>query len=538
MPSAVHVANQLAELDLATLTELVEARPNGLGKQHDLHDLADALLTTESISAALRSLSRESLGTIRNGVADDYVRRLALAAPDGSVYPEVTTLLPAIIDRTVPDEPLPVPTDASTLLHTVVALRDVIEWASAEPIAMSATGGLLKADEKALAHELVIPEREVATIVWMAESAGLARNIDRKLRATPLGISLRDDLAELWRRAAAITLSQLPASVRGAMRAAGRIDPDFCDWSWPLRGTNESARLDSVHRAAELLGLVSGATTELGRALLTGDTAGVDSVLETSLPALVETVYVLDDLSIIAPGPITSATAQFLDSLSSIETRGLAAKRRLDATRILRAMASGESVESLTSELAAHSLTPLTSAVTSTVNDIATNTRFVSLNGTGTDTAAKASHSELGTMLLTDPRLQRLAPVKVDDVTVLYGASRDRVETALVEGRYTVVAPDRSVPLADSPQPAPLVELAERLHETGLGSSHLERALMVAGKSRSRVTIVVKTGDDLRTITMEPRQVANGRVRGLDTGSDVERTLPISAIVELTAVGE
>jgi hypothetical protein len=39
-------------------------------------------------------------------------------------------------------------------------------------------------------------------------------------------------------------------------------------------------------------------------------------------------------------------------------------------------------------------------------------------------------------------------------------------------------------------------------------------------------------------MTIEPRQVANGRVRGLDTGSDVERTLPISAIIELTAVGE
>jgi hypothetical protein len=61
---------------------------------------------------------------------------------------------------------------------------------------------------------------------------------------------------------------------------------------------------------------------------------------------------------------------------------------------------------------------------------------------------------------------------------------------------------------------------------------------MVAGKARTRVTLVIETGTGPRTITLEPRQVANGRVRGLDTSSDVERTLPISAILELKPAGE
>jgi hypothetical protein len=160
------------------------------------------------------------------------------------------------------------------------------------------------------------------------------------------------------------------------------------------------------------------------------------------------------------------------------------------------------------------------------------------LNGTGTDTGAKASHAELGEMLLTDPRLQRLAPIKVDDFSVLYGASRLRVETALAETRYTVVtpAPERVTVAPDSP--TKLLELVRHLHETGLGSSQLERALLTAGKSRSTVTLLVETSTGNRTITLEPRHVANGRVRGLDTVADVERTLPISAIIELLAVGE
>lgn len=538
MPSAVHVADQLSQLSHTELAELLRARPSGLGRQHDLHDLAETLLGSDSISAALRSLSRESLAHLRAGEADAYAQQLVLAGPGGTVFPEVQKLLPEVPDAALPAEPMVEATDASTLLHSVVALRDVLAWVMADPIPMSATGGILKADEKALATELVLPENEVTTVVWLAEAAGLARNVDRRLRATPLGASLTDDLPGLWRAAMAAVLAQFPQSVRGAVRAAGRLDPDFCQWAWPLRSNADASRLSFVQQAANMLGLVSGATTELGKAVLAGDDDVIGAHLDKALPALVDTVYVLDDLSVIAPGPITRATAELLDSMTVIEARGLAAKRRLDATRILRAMATGETVESLTTALANHSLTPLTSAVTSTIADIATNTRYVSLNGTGTDTAAKASHAELGAMLLTDPRLQRLAPVKVDDFTVLYGASRERVETALVEGRYTVVAPERAVPLADDLGPSAIDELAERLYEAGLGSSHLERALVVAGRSKSRVTLVVETSDGPRTMTIEPRQVANGRVRGLDTGSDVERTLPISAIIELTAVGE
>ena len=534
MPSAVHVANRLSELTVSELTELLEARPYQLGRQHDLHDVADTLLTAESIAPTLRSLSRESLLSL-SGVADDVTRGLMLAGQDGTTYPEVTALLPALIDNAIPAAPAAKNTDASTLVHTVVAIRDLIDWTELEPIPMSATGIVLKSEEKLLASELVIPETEVHAVVWMAIRAGLVRIVDRQLRVTSRGLSLRDDMSALWTAAVTATMESLGRSVRDSINIHSRLDAGFLDWAWPLRDANASTVLEFVCRSLDMLGLVAGATTKLGHAVLSNDKATVNGL---EFPALVGSVYVLDDLSIIAPGPVTTATTKILDTISTVETRALGAKRRLNAARILRSIAHGETVESLTESLARVSLTPLTPAVTSTITDIATNTRFVALNGTGTDTAAKASHPELGTMLLTDPRLQRLAPVFVDATTVLYGASRERVETALVEGRYTVVTPHRAVPIADDAPPSAIRTLAESLAETGLGSTHLERALMVAGKARSRVTVVIETGTGQREITLEPRHVANGRVRGLDTGSDVERTFPISAIVELKAVGE
>lgn len=538
MPSAVHVANQLAELSLTELTALLLARPQNMGRQRDLHDVADALLTSDSVVTALRGLSRVSLASLGLGRADADAIGLMLADADGTPYPEVLAQLPAIDNSPLPAEPGTAPTNASAMLQTVGAIRDLLAWINDDPLPMSATGGVLKAEEKLLAQGLVIPESEAHVVVWMAERAGFARTVDRKLRITSTGLAAIDNLGELWAATVASVLSELPPTILNQIRGARRLDRTFVEWAWPLRDSGGTRTLDVVLRAAEMLGLVAGATTDCGRAVLMGDESALSTICATAFPPLLESVYVLDDLSIIAPGPLSTATATALDTVSSVEARGLASKRRLDASKILRSVTSGVTVDALLETIAAHSLTPLTPAVESTVKDIATNTRFVALNGTGTDTAARASHPELGELLLNDPRLQRLAPVGVDTVTVLYGASQDRVEAALIDGRYTVVTADRSVPIADTAPPSPLVDLAEELHGVGLGSSHLERALLVAGKARARVTLVVETGTGPRTITLEPRQVANGRVRGLDTGSDVERTLPISAILELKAVGE
>jgi hypothetical protein len=518
------------------LETLMMTRRWQLGKQHDLHDLADTLLSAESIVPTLRSLARSELVALASGTAGNHARNILLADADGSPYPEVTALLPALLDQPTPPESDSVGDSTNIALHSVVALRDLVEWVASEPLTMGAAGGLLRAEEKILAAGLVVSEEDAVALARIAEAAGLVRTIDRRLYATTRGVSLSDDLVGLWTAAFGAIMADLGPSVRDSCAAAGRLDEPFLEWLLPLRDTHES---DIVHRIAtesRLFGLTAGGTTELGRIAITG-TESVAAFFAPILPELQSSVYVLDDLSIIAPGPITTDTAHFLGQISRLETRGLAPKRRLDPALILRAIATGTMVESIVARLSEMSLTPVSAAVTSTIEDIANNGRFITLNGTGTDTGAKASHPELGEMLLSDPRLQRLAPVKVDDLSVLYGASRLRVETALVENRYTVVAPAAEPVIVDPSVPTALLELAENLFATGLGSTHLERALITAGKTRTKVTLLVETSTGNKTITLEPRHVANGRVRGLDTAADVERTLPISAIIELVAVG-
>jgi len=537
MPSSHVVSVRLGTLSLRELESLVLSRPWTIARQHDLHDVADTLVSAESIVPTLRSLARPTLMSLVSGVADPLACELMLADVDGVVYPEVAELLPAILDQPAPAAPAASGDSTTVALHSVIAIRDLVEWVAREPLPMGATGSLLKAEEKTLAAGLVVSEEDAAGLVGIAHAAGLVNTIDRRLYATTRGLELSDNLVGLWTACTEAIGSAVSRSVREACTAAGRFDLEFIEWLTPLRDSSESRSLATLSNGARLFGLTAGGTTDLGRAFLDPNDDAV-AQLTALFPELQKSVYVLDDLSIIAPGPVSRDTADFLALVATLETRGLAPKYRLDPALILRAIAHGLTAESIVARLAELSLTPVSPAVTSTVDDASRNGRFIVLNGTGTDTAAKASHPELGAMLLTDPRLQRLAPIKVDDFSVLYGASRLRVETALAETRYTVITPTPERIIVAPAAPTKLLELIERLHETGLGSTHLERALMTAGKSRSSVTLLVETSTGNKTITLEPRHVANGRVRGLDTVADVERTLPISAIIELLAVGE
>ncbi len=122
------------------LETLVLTRRWQLGKQHDLHDLADVLLSTESIVSTLRSLARPELVALTSGTSGRHARDILLADTTASPYPEVAALLPALLDQAAPVESEPVGDGTSIALHSVVALRDLVEWVAGEPLTMGAAG--------------------------------------------------------------------------------------------------------------------------------------------------------------------------------------------------------------------------------------------------------------------------------------------------------------------------------------------------------------------------------------------------------------
>jgi hypothetical protein len=357
MPSSHVVSVRLGKLSLPELENLVLARPWTMSRQHDLHDVADTLVSPESIIPTLRSLARPTLASLVAGDADLSARDLMLAEIDGAVYPEVTALLPAILDQPAPADRGATGESPSVALHSVIAIRDLVDWVAREPLPMGATGGLLKAEEKTLAAGLVVSEEDAGALVAIAHAAGLVNTVNRRMYATSRGITLMDDLVGLWSVCADAVMSVVSGSVRAACAAAGRVDREFVEWLTPLRDASETHVVERMANGARLFGLTADGTTALGRAFL-GQTDDVTAQLATLFPELQTSVYVLDDLSIIAPGPVTRETADFLGLVSTLETRGLAPKYRLDPALILRAIANGLTAESIVTRLNELSLTP------------------------------------------------------------------------------------------------------------------------------------------------------------------------------------
>ena len=339
------------------------SRPWAMGRQHDLHDVADTLVSPESIVPTLRSLARPTLMSLISGAADSIACEMMLADAEGAVYPEVTALLPAILDQPAPAAPATSSDSTTVALHSVIAIRDLIDWVARDPLTMGATGGLLKAEEKTLAAGLVVSDEDAGALVAIAHTAGVVNTIDRRLYATTRGLELSDDLIGLWEVCAQAIGSAVSRSVREACADAGRFDQEFIEWLTPLGDSSESRAVATMSNSARLFGLTAGGTTDLGRTFLdpSGDVAAQLSAL---FPELQKSVYVLDDLSIIAPGPLSRDTADFLSLVATLETRGLAPKYRLDPALILRAIANGLTAESIVARLTELSLTPVSPAVT------------------------------------------------------------------------------------------------------------------------------------------------------------------------------
>ncbi|HCM51052.1 MAG TPA: hypothetical protein DIS91_11055, partial [Microbacterium sp.] len=63
----------------------------------------------------------------------------------------------------------------------------------------------------------------------------------------------------------------------------------------------------------------------------------------------------------------------------------------------------------------------------------------------------------------------------------------------------------------------------------------LERELEQAVRTKSIIVVTAQISDaETRTFTLEATGLGGGRLRGRDRGADVERTLPISTIVNVS----
>lgn len=560
------LADWLAEASDDDLRRLLAARgvrPDA--PWQDFFDAAEALLDPASLGRVLPALTLAEatalLAVADGGTAGDEraaLTALALLRPDGTVYPPVGT---AVAGREVPasGEVVPQPSAGETAaahaaergFTTVAVLADLLLIARESPFALL-TGGGVSAGEKRQLAEAGVPTEIVDPLAAIALQAGLATATDRRLRTTQAAEEwLRTSAVQRWTVLATAFRDGLPRGVRSDV--GGWIPPR--SWAsahpWDPSWTQRAATLEE---SARLLGLMAedGSEPAWAAGLRRGGTADVTTLAEL-LPAEVDRIFLQNDLTAIAPGPLAPALDVRLRTIAARESAAQASSYRFTTESVARAFGAGETEQSILDFLGGISLTGIPQPLSYLIGQTGQRHGLVRVSTdeeTGR-TRIESADPHLIEAMAVDQSLRPLAlTAHVGSLTTRVG--RDTVYWALTDARYpaTLVGPDgellvrerRAAP-ATTPDAAagddlaPLIARLRSHQGPDADAAWLDRELEAAVRAKSvlRVTVGMPDGST-RELLLEATGMGGGRLRGRDRAADVERTLPVSSILTATIV--
>lgn len=561
------LATQLASLDDDALHRLFAAR--GVSPTvgwRGFFDAAAGLLDEASVDRALARLPRATLIALGNGAtvgsaALAELQQLALVDPNGAPYRVVRARVDAAAavspEAFVPHPAAAAPpaTDdagsavaAERALTAVAALADLIVAACDGAITTTAAGTVSAADRKRLVDDGIVTDGdELEEVLAAGSDAGLVRLVDREWEVTADGDAwLPTPALDRWLSVARGFRAALPRALHtsaggyvpsGAWADAYPLDPE-----WPARAV-------LMRRRAERWGLEGpdGSETDWGRALREGAALHPGPLLAL-LPVEIDRVYLQADLSAIAPGPLQSALDLRLRGMAARESRAQASTYRFTTESLGRAVAAGETAESIRAFLSEISLTGIPQPLDYLIDRAARHSGRIRVRW---DAASARTHVHVD-----DPHLRetiavdrglRAVGLVVHDDELVSRVGRDPVYWSLVDSRYPAIAvDDDGTPLSLRRRPVAAFEASANHHYDALvrtlraasgadtDAAWLERELDQAVRSRALIEVAVRLpGGEERSFTLEAAGLGGGRLRGRDRAADVERTLPVSSIMSV-----
>lgn len=511
-------------------------------------DAAEALLDTGSIAVALRALPRDDLHALRSGSGPEL---LGLTDADGRPFAPVAAALPDDVTPTPLRTPEPASADAAAhaaerAFTATTALADLLIDALRVPLGRVATGLAATERKRLVQEELARDGADADALVRAAELAGLLRGQERRWLVTPAG-------AEWIRRSTGERWSSLVAALRGALPAGlradgGWIDPELwpdaypLDPEWPERAASWIALWRLVGLVAEDGGEPEWAAPARGGA------APDPAPLLALLPHEVDRVFLQNDLTAISPGPLAPELDVRLRGMSVRESHAQASTYRFTEASIGQALSAGETAEGIRGFLAELSLTGLPQPLAYLIERTAERHGLVRISldpETGHTVVSSRDHQLLDTIAV-DQALRALGLVP-DGRLLRTRADRAAVYWALADARYPVIVIDeegeavalrrhRLAPeeAPDADRYAPLIARLRESESADADAAWLERELDAAVREKATLIVAVSLPDgSTREFTLEATGLGGGRLRGLDRGADVERTLPIRSIASV-----
>jgi hypothetical protein len=595
--SALALADQLRSLADHELVALLAERGVTPGGIRDFFDLADALLATDSVRAALDRLQRPSLVALAvvaelgmprtkdaaahltaiGGDATAFDAHLAAARDlalllerDGvlSVPPTVaaaiTTPLRDLIAQPPPPALSPVGRGdraaadrlaASHAFETTGFVAELVAELQREPARELARGGITLPDSRRLAASVGVDLDRVPEMLDIVERAGLvAPGVGERIVSDAGSAWLPGGFAQRWTALAAGWLERLPEDVRAILRDRAGAEwggglHEYLTWLYPAGDEWIRERVAVYLRDAERLGITHERVPSTPGALLL--TAGADAAgaaMGELFPAEVDKVYLQHDLSVVSPGPLAPRLDARLRGIAESEGGVLAPTYRITTASLNRAMAAGETAESIRHFLGGISLSGIPQPLEYLIAEAAARYGLVRVAPTPEGGSRVRS---------TDAGLLRA--IAVDASLTPLGLSRSSTELtsrfepdvvfwSLAEARYPVAAEDENGRIITPERPRragasaparadPIAALIERLRAgsptdaEAADRAWLARQLDVAirGKLALTVTVTLQDGSSV-DYQLEPASVAGGRLRARDRRTDLERTLPLSSI--------
>ncbi|MFC4223821.1 helicase-associated domain-containing protein [Lysinibacter cavernae] len=441
----------------------------------------------------------------------------------------------------------------------VQMVGELIAELTLEPAPTRARGGLTLPASKRLSEALRVTLNRVPFLLTLTSRAGLTAELAVGWTATDQSAEwLMLPPAERWLALAhAWFEAASPDIVETLSEHSRRVWGDtirvLVPWLFPAAPERATAWVGTLVDEAEFIGFQhADAGSSFAKALVVSGDAAAAEILAPLMPAEVDSVYVQPDLTVISPGPLKAAIDTELRQIATIENRALAATYRITSASLLRAFTAGMTEDKLRGFLAKISLTgipqPLDYLVTETVRRYGSiRVEAIEPQTAGSPARTRVTADDRHTLetLLVDRGLQHLSLRRRSEDVLVSIMSANVVINSLHEAKYPAAlisdggSHDAS-PASAAPKANPTRQLLERLrnnqaaHDDETPETGFSRQLSLAIKSKSTIKVaLVAPNGAAHEYTILPTSVSAARLRGLDSASDVERTLPLAWVTSV-----
>ena len=568
MSEVLELAQQLRLLSDEQLVALVRQRMINTAHLKDFFDLAESLLQPKNLQTWIAGLTADELTSLRAGTdhSDQLMAFLARSETFAATLQEMQRISAKQLAKQARPEGF-AQLDATAAardggiraFETCQSITEVIYDLEQRRIKLVGKSGVPIGELKRLSLHLGKTVDEVRETFEVAAAAELISNDgERWVLNSQSATWLSGSLVQRWAMLCETWLALVGDSIRHELATkwslvAKQSLNDFFEKVYPFAEQGENSRFAKIERFADNIGLTShGFANPWLKQVAKNEFGQAKKEIKPHLPADQERIIVQGDLSIISPGPLSTANERALRAFVETEQAGLASRYRISALSISQALESGATAAEIKSTLVRLSGLDLPQPVDYLITD--TIKRFgrirVSYDQNNGGALISFDDHHLCTQLLNETGLKPfgLRSVAADTLHSKYDA--DVVYFGLREIGQLAVRVDSEGQLVSPLKFGSRSALQNRLDGLGESISRFRAAdarvahsgddeamlrqiqLALKNKANLRVAYLGKDGTE-HEFLLEPVGVANGRLRARDRKADLERTLPLANIIRL-----